>query len=78
MSIPTTTDDVQCRAGTTFACLSPVVDCTDHSHYLITKLTYTLCRGVVFCMLGKVEIPHFFSSNIYAWNNFSDSTSIIF
>lgn len=38
-SIPTTTDDVQCGTGSIFACQAPVVDCTDPTQYLITKLT---------------------------------------
>ena len=73
MFIPIATDYVECRADITFACPAPFVDWTDDTRYLIHKWLYTPCRGV-FLNAGQSRDSTIFSSKVYTWNNFSDST----
>lgn len=68
MSIPTKSDDVQCRIGNTFACRVPVLDCTDPTQHHV--------RGVLW-NAGQSWDSTFFSSSIYGRNNFSASAYIV-
>lgn len=67
--IPFAADGVQCRTDTAFAFPAPFVNCTDETHYQINKLMYTPRRGA-FWYAGQSQDFTFFSSNLYAWNNF--------
>lgn len=76
MFVPIMTEDGQCRTDIVFASPSPFVDCAYNTHYLIHKLIYTPCRGA-FLNAGQSQDSTFFSSNVYAWNSFPDSTFLI-